>query len=88
MDRYQFRLDPADPRQRALMAELDAAPPGKRNAIIVDKLLRDSAAPTLEDIRSVVVDAIRDAGLQPTIGQASPAAHGIPADVFDILGKI
>ncbi len=93
MDRYQFRLDGTDPRQRELMAMLDAAPSGRRNRLIVDMLLRGSgaappaqpAAPTLEDIRAAVIDAIRDAGLLPAA--TAPARGGVPADIYDVLDK-
>lgn len=91
MDRYQFRLDAADPRQRALMAELDAAPTGRRNAMIVDKLLRGSREPppviTLDDIRRALRETlIEGGGWYP----ASPAARrpdigaDIPDDLFDV----
>lgn len=82
--RLQFRLDLADPAQQALYDELMALPKGKRNAVIIERLLRrdELDAALYATVRKAVRDELMGNAAAPKPTQAQPAAE-LPDELFD-----
>lgn len=87
--RFQFRLNLNVPEEAALYDELQSLPSGKRNGVIVARLLHAGGAAELTDahieaVKNAFRDVLAEYQFRRTIGPDSITAPSIPPDeLFD-----
>ena len=87
--RVQFRLNLNVPEELTLYDELQHIPSGKRNSIIVARLLHGSSRAELEDayilaIKKAFREILAEYQFQRTVGADDIPASSTPNDLFDI----
>ena len=86
--RFQFRLNLNVPEEAALYGELQRMPSGKRNGVIVARLLHAGGAAELTDAHIAAVkqafrEVLDEYQFQRTIDSDSIPAPSIPDELFD-----